>query len=190
MPSAPGVPSSSAHVRSPAPLSATTRTAAHQAPQSAGSLRQEDWSGLPCPPPGDLPEPGIKPVFFAHPAPAGGFFCHWGWLGSTKVSLIKWEQGWWWCGGPGQTPLTYRHSVFPSPHHSLLSLSTANTKTRTPGPACYPKVNSTASPKLHPATGTSAVKRWHPPDAHNGNLGVEMQPCSPHPINLQVTPIH
>ena len=113
-----------------------------------------------------------------------------GWLGSTKVSLIKWEQGWWWCGGPGQTPLTYRHSVFPSPHHSLLSLSTANTKTRTPGPACYPKVNSTASPKLHPATGTSAVKRWHPPDAHNGNLGVEMQPCSPHPINLQVTPIH
>ena len=33
----------------------------HQAPLSMGFLRQEYWSGLPCPPPGDLPNPGIKP---------------------------------------------------------------------------------------------------------------------------------
>ena len=33
--------------------------------------RQEHWSGLPFPPPGDLPDPGIKP---ASPALAGGFF--------------------------------------------------------------------------------------------------------------------
>ena len=36
--------------------------------------RQEYWSRLPCPPPGDLPDPGIKPKSFALPALAGGFF--------------------------------------------------------------------------------------------------------------------
>ena len=34
---------------------------AHQAPLSMGFSRQEYWSGLPCSPPGDLPNPGIKP---------------------------------------------------------------------------------------------------------------------------------
>ena len=39
----------------------TSWTVAHQAPLSMGLSRQEYWSGLPCPPPGDLPNPGIKP---------------------------------------------------------------------------------------------------------------------------------
>ena len=34
---------------------------AHQAPLSMGFSRQEYWSGLPCPSPGDFPDPGIKP---------------------------------------------------------------------------------------------------------------------------------
>ena len=42
------------------PTLATPQTAAHQASLSMGFSRQEDWSGLPCPPPGDLPNPGIK----------------------------------------------------------------------------------------------------------------------------------
>ena len=37
-------------------------TAAHQAPLFMGFSRQEFWSGLPFPPPGDLPDPGIKPM--------------------------------------------------------------------------------------------------------------------------------
>ena len=37
-------------------------TTAHQAPLSMGFSRQEYWSGLPCPPPGDLPDSGIKPA--------------------------------------------------------------------------------------------------------------------------------
>ena len=49
----------------------TPRTVAHQAPLSMGFSRQEYWSGLPCPPPGDLPDPGIKPE---SPALAGKFF--------------------------------------------------------------------------------------------------------------------
>ena len=44
---------------------------AHQALLSMGFSRQEYWSGLPFPPPGDLPNPGTEP---ASPALASGFF--------------------------------------------------------------------------------------------------------------------
>ena len=43
-------------------LLATPWTVACHAPLSMGFLRQEYWSGLPFPFPGDLPDPGIKPV--------------------------------------------------------------------------------------------------------------------------------
>ena len=56
------------------PLFATLWTVAHQAPLSMGFSRQEYWSGLPFPPPGDLPDPKIKPTSLASPALAGGFF--------------------------------------------------------------------------------------------------------------------
>ena len=42
-----------------------------------GFSRQEYWSGLPFLTPGDLPDPGIKPMFPASPALAGGFFTQW-----------------------------------------------------------------------------------------------------------------
>ena len=44
-----------------------------QAPLSMGFSRQEHWSGLPCPPPGDLPDPGIEPASFTSPALAGRY---------------------------------------------------------------------------------------------------------------------
>ena len=46
-------------------------TAALQALLSMGFSRQEHWSGLPCPPPGDLPDPGIKPISLMSPALPG-----------------------------------------------------------------------------------------------------------------------
>ena len=49
-------------------------TVARQTPLSIGFPRQGYWSGLPCPPPGDLPNPGIKPMSPAFPTLAGGFF--------------------------------------------------------------------------------------------------------------------
>ena len=49
-------------------------TVAFQAPLSMEFSRQEYWSGLPCPTPGDLPDPGIKPMSLASPALVGGFF--------------------------------------------------------------------------------------------------------------------
>ena len=42
-------------------LFATPWTVAHQASLSMGFSRQESWSGLSFPSPGDLPDPGIKP---------------------------------------------------------------------------------------------------------------------------------
>ena len=45
-----------------------------QAPLSMGFSRQEHWSGLPFPPPGDLPDPGIQTASPESPALAGVFF--------------------------------------------------------------------------------------------------------------------
>ena len=53
---------------------ATPWTIVHQGPLSMEFSRQEYWSGLPCPLPGDLPDPGIELSFLASPALAGGFF--------------------------------------------------------------------------------------------------------------------
>ena len=59
---------------SQAQLFVTLWTVACQAPLSMGFSRQEYWSGLPCPPPGDLPDPGIKPTSLMSPALTGRFF--------------------------------------------------------------------------------------------------------------------
>ena len=59
---------------SPVRLFANPWSVARQAPLSMGFSKQEYWSGLPCPPPGDLPDPGIKPRSFMSPALAGRFF--------------------------------------------------------------------------------------------------------------------
>ena len=55
-------------------LFATLWTIACQAPLSMGFSWQEFWSGLPFPPPGDLPNPGIEPASPASPVLAWGFF--------------------------------------------------------------------------------------------------------------------
>ena len=67
---------------------ATPWTVALQVPPSMGFSRQEYWSGLPCPPPGDLPDPGIEPTSLISPALTGGFF-------TTRATwqphnIIKW----------------------------------------------------------------------------------------------------
>ena len=55
-------------------LFVTLWTTAYQAPMSMGFSREECWSGLLCPPPGDLPDPGIEPTSRTSPALAGGCF--------------------------------------------------------------------------------------------------------------------
>ena len=67
-------------------LFATLWTVAHQAPLSMGFFKQEYWSGLPSPPPGDLPDPGIEPMSSASPALADRFF-------TTRYLIINFT--WW-----------------------------------------------------------------------------------------------
>ena len=55
-------------------LRVTPWTVACQAPLSMGFFRHEYWSNLPCPPPGDLPDSGIKTASLKPPALAGSFF--------------------------------------------------------------------------------------------------------------------
>ena len=63
------MPSCLSHV-----LFVTPWTVAHQAPLSMGFSRQEYWRGLPCPPPGDLPNLGTEPVSLLSPESSGRFF--------------------------------------------------------------------------------------------------------------------
>ena len=56
------------------PTLAAPGTVAHQAPLSMGFSRQEYWSGVPFPTPGDLPDPGIEPASLGTPALAGESF--------------------------------------------------------------------------------------------------------------------
>ena len=57
----------------PVQLFAAQWTVPHQAPLSMGFSRQEYWSGLPCPPPEDLPDPGMEPASPLSPALASGY---------------------------------------------------------------------------------------------------------------------
>ena len=63
-------------------------TVAHQDPLSMGFSRQEYWSGLPFPPPGDLPNPGIEPVSHAL---AGGFFTPRATWESSTFIYLSWK---------------------------------------------------------------------------------------------------
>jgi len=55
-------------------LFGTPWAVACQAPLSMRFSRKEYWNRLPCPPPGDLPNPGTESTFLVPPALAGGFF--------------------------------------------------------------------------------------------------------------------
>ena len=57
-----------------AQLFVTLWTVAHQASLSMGFSRQGEWSGLPCPPPGGVPDSGMEPTSRQSAALAGGLF--------------------------------------------------------------------------------------------------------------------
>ena len=64
------MPSHFSHIR----LFGTLWIVARQTPVSIGFLKQEYWSGLPCPSLGDFPNSGIEPTSLMSPALAGSFF--------------------------------------------------------------------------------------------------------------------
>ena len=65
----------------------TLWTVACQAPLTMGFSRQEYWSGLPCPPPEDLPDPGTEPMSLMSPALAGEFL-------ATSATWEAPSRGW------------------------------------------------------------------------------------------------
>ena len=67
-----------------------------QASLSMGFSRQESWSGLPCPSPGDLPNPGIELTSLMSPALASGFF----------TTSATWEA-------PHLNPVAIKHMTCP-----------------------------------------------------------------------------
>ena len=69
------------------PLFVTLWTVGHQAPLCIGFSRQKYWSGLPCPPLGNLPDPGIKAAPSTSPALAERIFNPW-------VEKIPWRRKW------------------------------------------------------------------------------------------------
>ena len=76
-------------------LSATLWTVAHQAPLSTGFSRQKYCGGLPCPPLGDPPDPGIKPTSLRSPALTGVFFtasATWGALINANPPHFEWPR--------------------------------------------------------------------------------------------------
>ena len=77
------------HVR----LFATQQAVACQAPLSMGFSRQEYWSGLPCPPPGDLPDSGIEPMSLTSPALTGeGFTTSTTWEAQKQCIVCKFSR--------------------------------------------------------------------------------------------------
>ena len=89
-------------------LFAVLWTIALQARLSMGFSRQEYWSGLPCPPSGDLPNTGIKPLSLMSPALASRFFI----TSATWESLLSnecWQFDLWFLC-LFQTQLVYVHT--------------------------------------------------------------------------------
>ena len=73
-------------------LSATPWTVACPAALSVEFSRQEYWGGVPCPPPGDLPDPGVKLLSLTSPALADGVFttrATWEVQASLKLPLSR-----------------------------------------------------------------------------------------------------
>ena len=108
-------------------LFATPWKVAHQAPLSTGFSRQEYWSGLPCPPARELPDPGIQPEPLTSPASANGFFTTsstWeAWRRSQRRKfLIRAQQAIW---GLDEGQLHVVWLSLPSLHTSFLLLPAA-----------------------------------------------------------------
>ena len=70
----------------------TPWTVAHQAPLSMGFSGQEYWSRLPCPPPGDLPNPGVEDPGLPHYT--GGLFTIWATRETHTLEKQDWTRSW------------------------------------------------------------------------------------------------
>ena len=78
-------------------LFVTPRTVTHQAPLFMRFSRQEYWSGLPDPPPGDLPKPGTEPlspatIYTAQASPVSQLVENPPAMQETPICFLAWED--------------------------------------------------------------------------------------------------
>ena len=106
-------------------------TAARQAPLSMEFSRQEYWSGLPFPSPGDLPNPGIVPTSLKSPALASRFFTVW----ATREACVAREPL---AGGDNKTPLAWTPMALASQPHYSSRLCPETAKTILPNTSGQP----------------------------------------------------
>ena len=117
-------------------LHVTLWTAAGQAPLSLGFSKQEHWSGLPCPPPGDIPNPEIERVFFTTSATWEAEGSHTKYL----INGLKTVPHWGLLSTPDSTPdtvplsPTLQVSFWSSPFH-LSHMHFCSPRRRPPFPA-------------------------------------------------------
>ena len=97
-----------------------------------GILWQEYWSGLSCPPPGDLPHPGTEPTSLIAPALAGGFFTTSAAREVPYVNQVQWNL----------LGLTWEGLSFPSGSDRKASAYNAGDPGSIPGSGKSPEVNS------------------------------------------------
>ena len=159
-------------------LFATPWTVAHQAPLSMGISRQEQRSELPCPPPGDLPNPGIKP---------------------RLLHLLRWQGSSLPLAPPGlpglssgqslscvrlfETPRTAacQRPPCPSPNHRVYSNSCPSSR------GCHPAISSSvvpfsSCPQSFPASGSFQMSQFF--TSGGQSIGVSAS-ASVLPLNIQ-----
>ena len=116
-----------------------------------GFLSQGYWSGLPCSPPGDLPDPGIKPTSLISPALVGGFF-------TTSTTWEARQRAHTWTQRPNSP---YRQSQSKSSCVHLYFTSLNSVK---PSPCCISFLNSSLmiffTLKKRPDEINTLVLRW------------------------------
>ena len=145
------------------------KTVARHAPLSTGCSRQEDWGGLPCPPPGDLPHPGTEPTSSALQAD----------------SLPLGYQG-------SQSPAVVSDSLWP---HELYSMGFSRQEYRSGQP--IPSPGDLPDPGIEPETpawqvdslSTEVSRKLEPPGNHPSPINVWRwwKMCS-FPRHITVTP--
>ena len=121
-------------------LTVTPWTIACQAPLSMEFSRQEHWSGLPFPSPGDLPDPGVEPTSLVSPALAGRFLITSStWESHTSVIL---------CGcSVTQSCPTLRHHGLQHARHPCPSPSPGACSNSSPlSRWCHPTISSSVIP--------------------------------------------
>ena len=132
--------------------SATLWTVAHQAPLSMGFSRQEFWSGLSCPPPGNLPDPGIEPESLTYPALAGGFF-------TTQFSSVQFSRS---VVSDSLRPHEPQHARPPCPSPTPRVYSNSCPLSR----QCHPTISSSVIPfssrlQSFPASGSFQMSQFY-----------------------------